>query len=82
MVERVRVDRAEVALDSSNFFFEDLVPETRLELSLPKRCCGDAHRVLAASEENLGEARVCKPTFKRPRRVSAHMVLLAQWLRC
>lgn len=49
----VRVDRTEVALDTADFLFEDLVPEPRLEFTLSqgRRC--HAHRVLSTTQQDL-----------------------------
>lgn len=48
-----RVDGSEVALDTPDLLFEDLVPEPRLELSLPEGGRCNAHGVLATTEKHL-----------------------------
>ena len=50
---RLRVDGPEVALHPPDLLFEDLVPETGLELALAERRRRDVHRVLAAAQKNL-----------------------------
>ena len=48
-----RVNGTEVTLDAADFLLKDLVPEPRLELSLPERGCRDAHCILATTKKNL-----------------------------
>lgn len=48
-----RVHGTEVTLDAANLLFKDLVPEPRLELTLPQRGSRDAHRILPTTKENV-----------------------------
>lgn len=52
-MEDSRVDGTEVALDTTDFLLEDLVPEPRLEFTLSERCCRYAHGILSTAEEDL-----------------------------
>ena len=42
-----------MALDTPDLLLEDLVPEPRLELTLPRRSRRDAHSILTTTKENL-----------------------------
>ena len=42
-----------MTLDAANLFFEDLVPEPRLEFTLPKRGRRDTHRILSTTKEHV-----------------------------
>lgn len=42
-----------MALDAPNFLLKDLVPEPRLEFTLPKRCCSHGHGILTSSHQDL-----------------------------
>jgi len=46
------VERAEMATDTANLLFENLVVEARLELSLPCRGCCDIHSCLSTAEDD------------------------------
>ena len=45
-----------MTLDTPDFLLEDLVPEPRLELSLPQGRSGDAHCVLTTTKQDLCKA--------------------------
>ena len=76
-----RVDRTEVTLDAADLLLQDLVPESRLELTLPERGRRDTHRVLTTTEQYIGFKRcdggavqrslghICLQHYKRARLV-------------
>jgi hypothetical protein len=48
-----RIDRPEVALDTADLLFEDLMPETSLELTLAQRGRCHTHGFLSTAQQNL-----------------------------
>ena len=64
-MEDSRVDGTEVALDTTDFLLEDLVPEPRLEFTLSQRGVCDVHCILTTTKQDVGLPLCECSTFQR-----------------